>query len=140
MLAAQDSETLSLFSESVPLPELILAQKHGHQWNASWQPFALLAMSWLAIIVESLDAALMCRFIAVPDSFVNMIPTDIRGITRNRTPQQIINILTLGNPNGVGAFFPNGLVSATASLHCDSEVAYMQADDCPPSLKSEFIR
>ena len=57
----------------------------------------------------------MCRFIAVPDSFVNMIPTDIRGITRNRTPQQIINILTLGNPNGVGAFFPNGLVSATAS-------------------------
>jgi hypothetical protein len=122
MLSAQGSQTLSFFSESVPLPGLTLAQKHGHQWNASWLPSALLAMSWLAINVESLDAAvLMCRFIAVPDSFVNMIPTDIRGITRNRTPQQIINILTLGNPNGVGAFFPNGLVSATASLCCDSE-------------------
>ena len=23
---------------------------------------------------------------------------------------QLINILTLGNPNGVGAFFPNGLL------------------------------
>ena len=51
------------------------------------------------------------RFIAVPDGFVNLIPTDIRGLTRNRTPQQIINILTLGDPNGIGVFFPNGLVS-----------------------------
>ena len=52
-----------------------------------------------------------CSFLAVSDGFVNNIPTDIRGLTRNRTPQQLINILTLGNPNGVGGFFPNGLVS-----------------------------
>ena len=29
------------------------------------------------------------RNIAVPDGFVNMIPTDIRGITFSRTPQQV---------------------------------------------------
>ncbi len=52
-----------------------------------------------------------CSFLAVSDGFVNNIPTDIRGLTRNRTPQQLINILTLGNVNGVGGFFPNGLVS-----------------------------
>ncbi len=90
-------------------------QNYGHGEEVIWLPTELVAMSWLAGNAGCLDAAIMwCRFIAVPDSFVNMIPTDIRGITRNRTPQQIINILTLGNPNGVGGFFPNGLVSATA--------------------------
>ena len=52
-----------------------------------------------------------CSFLAVSDGFVNNIPTDIRGLTRNRTPQQLINIATLGNINGIGGFFPNGLVS-----------------------------
>ena len=41
-----------------------------------------------------------------------MIPTDVRGLTFSRTPQMNINILTLGNPDGVGAFFPNGLIGA----------------------------
>ena len=121
------------------MPGLTLAQEHGHMWNASWLPLDLLAMSWLAVNLESLDAAILkCRFIAVPDSFVNMIPTDIRGITRNRTPQQIINVLTLGNPNGVGAFFPKGLVSATASSAVTLKMAYMQPDDCPALLISDF--
>ncbi|KAL3146076.1 hypothetical protein ABBQ38_015425 [Trebouxia sp. C0009 RCD-2024] len=52
------------------------------------------------------------RTIAVADSYVNMIPTDVRGLTFSRTPQMNINILTLGNPDGVGAFFPNGLIGA----------------------------
>ena len=29
------------------------------------------------------------RFIAVPDGYINLIPTDIRGLTLNRTPQQV---------------------------------------------------
>ncbi len=29
------------------------------------------------------------RNIAVPDGFVNMIPTDIRGLTYSRTPQMV---------------------------------------------------
>lgn len=29
------------------------------------------------------------RFIAVPTGYVNLIPTDIRGLTLNRTPQQV---------------------------------------------------
>ena len=29
------------------------------------------------------------RFIAVPDGFINHIPTDVRGITFNRTPQMV---------------------------------------------------
>ena len=29
------------------------------------------------------------RFIAVPDGFINLIPTDVRGITFNRAPQQV---------------------------------------------------
>lgn len=52
------------------------------------------------------------RTIAVADSYVNMIPTDVRGLTFSRTPQMNINILTLGNPDGVGVFFPNGLIGA----------------------------
>lgn len=50
------------------------------------------------------------RFIAVPDTFVNLIPTDIRGLTFSRTPQMLINIVTIGSPNGKGGFFPNGLL------------------------------
>ena len=52
------------------------------------------------------------RTIAVPDTFINNIPTDIRGLTFSRTPQQLINMYSLGNPDGVGPFFPNGLVGA----------------------------
>ena len=29
------------------------------------------------------------RYIAVPDQYINLIPTDIRGLTLNRTPQQV---------------------------------------------------
>ena len=29
------------------------------------------------------------RFIAVPDGFINLIPTDIRGLTFNRSPQMV---------------------------------------------------
>lgn len=54
------------------------------------------------------------RFIAVPDQFVNLIPTDIRGLTLNRTPQQIINVLTIGN-GSVGGFLPEGLRGALNS-------------------------
>ncbi|KAK9812048.1 hypothetical protein WJX73_001087 [Symbiochloris irregularis] len=50
------------------------------------------------------------RTIAVPASFINLIPTDVRGLTLNRTPQMIINILTLGSLNGTGVFFPEGLL------------------------------
>ena len=50
------------------------------------------------------------RNIAVPASFINLIPTDVRGLTLNRSPQQNINILTLGSANGTGVFFPNGLL------------------------------
>lgn len=49
------------------------------------------------------------RTIAVPSNAVNMIPTDIHGLTFARTPQMNINILTLGSPNGTGVFFPEGL-------------------------------
>jgi hypothetical protein len=29
------------------------------------------------------------RFIAVPDGYINLIPTDVRGLTFNRAPQQV---------------------------------------------------
>jgi hypothetical protein len=50
------------------------------------------------------------RNIAVPDKWVNMIPTEVHGLTFAATPQQNINILTLGAKNGKGGFFPNGLL------------------------------
>ena len=49
------------------------------------------------------------RTIAVPSNAVNMVPTDVHGLTFARTPQMNINILTLGSPNGTGVFFPEGL-------------------------------
>ena len=55
------------------------------------------------------------RTIAVPDTFINNIPTDIRGLTFSRTPQQLINMYSLGNASGIGPFFPNGLVGAINS-------------------------
>ena len=55
------------------------------------------------------------RNIAVPDTFINNIPTDIRGLTFSRTPQQLINMYSLGNPSGIGPFFPNGFSGAINS-------------------------
>lgn len=49
------------------------------------------------------------RFIAVPESYVNNIPTDIRGLSFARTPQMNLNILMLGAKNGKGGFFPKGI-------------------------------
>ena len=72
------------------------------------------------------------RTIAVPDSYVNMIPTDVRGLTFSRTPQQNINILTLGNPDGVGVFFPNGLIGAISKPTGFNETA-SGTDDFPTS-------
>lgn len=48
------------------------------------------------------------RFIAVPDSFINLMPTDVRGLTFNRTPPQLLRILFIGNKTK-GGFFPNGV-------------------------------
>eukprot|EP00775_Hariotina_reticulata_P002749 gene2749-3044_t len=48
------------------------------------------------------------NFIAVPAGNINLVPTDLRGLTFSRTPQQVLRILTLGSPDGVGAFFPKG--------------------------------
>ena len=55
------------------------------------------------------------RTIAVPDAFINNIPTDIRGLTFSRTPQQLINMYCLGDPSGISPFFPNGFVGAINS-------------------------
>lgn len=52
------------------------------------------------------------KYIAVPDQYVNMIPTDVRGLTFSRTPQMNLNILTVGSPTGKGGFFPEGLNGA----------------------------
>lgn len=49
------------------------------------------------------------RFISIPDSFVNNIPTDIRGLSFSRTPQMNLNILTVGAKDGKGGFFPEGI-------------------------------
>ena len=77
------------------------------------------------------------RTIAVPDSYVNMIPTDVRGLTFSRTPQQNINILTLGNPDGVGVFFPNGLIGAISKPTGFNETA-SGTDDFPTSPMVAF--
>lgn len=77
------------------------------------------------------------RTIAVPDSYVNIIPTDVRGITFSRTPQMNINILTLGNPDGVGVFFPNGLIGAI-SKPTGFNVTASGTDDFPSSPMVAF--
>ncbi|KAK9804578.1 hypothetical protein WJX73_002013 [Symbiochloris irregularis] len=52
------------------------------------------------------------RFIAVPGSFINNVPTDIRGLSFARTPQMNLNILTVGAKDGKGGFFPEGIAGA----------------------------
>jgi len=49
------------------------------------------------------------RFITIPGSFVNNIPTDIRGLSFARTPLMNLNILTVGAKDGKGGFFPEGI-------------------------------
>ena len=77
------------------------------------------------------------RTIAVPDSYINMIPTDVRGLTFSRTPQMNINILTLGNPDGVGVFFPNGLIGRISKPTGFNETA-SGTDDFPSSPMVAF--
>ena len=68
-----------------------------------------------SVMLQSDDQGLVNtdpRTIAVPDTFINNIPTDVRGLSFSRTPQQLINMYSLGNPDGTGPFFPQGLVGA----------------------------
>ena len=39
-------------------------------------------------------------------SYINLIPTDIRGVSFARTPAMCLNILMGGAQNGKGGFFP----------------------------------
>ncbi len=77
------------------------------------------------------------RNIAVPDTFINNIPTDVRGLTFSRTPQQLINMYSLGNPSGIGPFFPNGLVGAINSPVGYSNMA-TGLEDFPASPMDAF--
>jgi hypothetical protein len=43
---------------------------------------------------------------------------EVHGLTFAATPQQNINVLTLGAPNGKGGFFPNG-DAPTIAVHVD---------------------
>eukprot|EP00878_Enallax_costatus_P000877 GHUV01001004.1.p1 GENE.GHUV01001004.1~~GHUV01001004.1.p1 ORF type:complete len:475 (+),score=107.17 GHUV01001004.1:451-1875(+) len=63
------------------------------------------------------------NFIAVPTRNINLAPTDIRGLTFSRTPQQVLRIVTLGAGDNTdpspakGGFFPkgvNGNINSTA--------------------------
>ena len=75
-------------------------------------------LTCVSVSLQSDDQGLLNsdpRNIAVPDTFINNIPTDIRGLTFSRTPQQLINMYSLGNPSGIGPFFPNGFVGAINS-------------------------
>jgi hypothetical protein len=65
------------------------------------------------------------NFIAVPTRNINLVPTDIRGLTFSRTPQQVLCIVTLGGGNNndltkaKGGFFPNGVngnINSTAGF------------------------
>ena len=44
-----------------------------------------------------------------PAGNINLVPTDIRGLTFSRTPQQVLRIVTLGSDTGRGGFFPRGV-------------------------------
>ncbi|KAI3427969.1 hypothetical protein D9Q98_006359 [Chlorella vulgaris] len=43
------------------------------------------------------------------DGGINIVPTDGNGVTLARTPQQVLNILTGGDSEGKGWFFPRGV-------------------------------
>lgn len=53
------------------------------------------------------------RNIAVPDGFVNMIPTDIRGLTFSRTPQMVCSLhpcaIPCQRPSNVTCFDASGV-------------------------------
>eukprot|EP00882_Tetradesmus_deserticola_P001009 GHRQ01001092.1.p1 GENE.GHRQ01001092.1~~GHRQ01001092.1.p1 ORF type:complete len:409 (+),score=152.07 GHRQ01001092.1:202-1428(+) len=66
------------------------------------------------------------NFIAVPTRSINLVPTDIRGLTFSRTPQQVLRIVTLAGPGDKGGFFPNGVngkINSTAG-YTDAANAY----------------
>jgi len=50
------------------------------------------------------------RFIAVPSQLVNMVPTDVLGLTFSMTPQQVLRIVTAASPGAKGGFFPDGVL------------------------------
>ena len=118
--------------------------------NETIQPFnetAQQVFARISALRDSLDGPMFTdqglvntdpRFIAVPSGFINLIPTDVRGLTLNRSPQQNINILTLGSPNGTGVFFPEGLHGRINTPTGYAEIA-SGLDDFPasPQLASQ---
>ena len=50
---------------------------------------------------------------------------------------QLINILTLGNPNGVGAFFPNGLLGKLTKPTGFANSANLLANFPPDAVASQ---
>jgi len=93
------------------------AQHFAHLASVTQSEFEIVFSSQ-SVWLQSDDQGLVNsdpRNIAVPDTFINNIPTDIRGLTFSRTPQQLINMYSLGNPSGIGPFFPNGFSGAINS-------------------------
>lgn len=118
---------------------MLIPHQSPHQIQAVSEHNALL-LTFSCFLRQFDDQGLVntdARTIAVPDSYVNIIPTDVRGITFSRTPQMNINILTLGNPDGVGAFFPNGLIGAI-STPTGFDATASGTDDFPTSPMVAF--
>ncbi|EIE26937.1 hypothetical protein COCSUDRAFT_59435 [Coccomyxa subellipsoidea C-169] len=76
------------------------------------------------------------RYIAVPANYINIIPTDIRGLTFSRSPEQVINIVTLGSPVGKGVFFPEGLLGAIVTPFSFNE-SRPALDSFPPTSSNK---
>ena len=51
------------------------------------------------------------------DGYVNIIPTDVLGLTLSYTPQQVLHIVTFGAPGAKGGFFPQVWHVDSCSLH-----------------------
>lgn len=68
---------------------------------------------------------------------INIVPTDGNGVTLARTPQQVLNILTLGSGTGKGGFFPNGVngrINTPVPLDPSAPASLINNANLPPVI------
>lgn len=83
------TRVLPLEAHACMQPACLCIASWGSCSPACMQPLTFVSPAWAAQIDDQGLINTDPRYIAVPTDYLNMIPTDVRGLTFSRTPEQV---------------------------------------------------